>query len=88
MGKKQIVKISSDGLCVSGIYADFLQGLGDIQVIRASTVEFNDEIRRWVVEPRIGPYAGTCLRETFERRGDALDAEVAVLTEHHNLCLI
>ena len=86
--KKQIVKISEDGMCVTGIYADCLQGLGDIHVTRASTVEFNDAIGRWVVEPKIGPYAGTCLRETFERRGDALAAEVAVLTEQHCMGLL
>ena len=88
MAKKQIIKIAQNGMYVSGIYADCLQGLGDIHVTRASTVEFNDYIRRWVVEPKIGPYAGTCLRETFERRGDAIAAEVAVLTEQHGMCLI
>ena len=88
MGKKQIVKISKDGMAVTGLYADCLQGLGDMQVLRASTVEYNDDIERWVVEPKIGPYAGTCLLQTFERRGDALAAEVAVLTEQHCLCLL
>lgn len=88
MGKKQIVKISKDGMAVTGLYADCLQGLGDMQVSRASTVEYNDDIERWVVEPKIGPYAGTCLLQTFERRGDALAAEVAVLTEQHCLCLL
>ncbi len=88
MGKKQIVKISKDGMTVSGLYADCLQGLGEMQVSRASTVEFNDEIGRWVVEPKIGPYTGTCLLQTFERRGDALAAEVAVLTKQHAMCLL
>lgn len=88
MGKKQILKISSDGKIVSGLYSDCLQGLGEIQVSRASRVEFNDELGRWVVEPMIGPCAGTCLIETFERRGDAIAAEVALLSEQHRLGLL
>ncbi len=88
MGKKQIVKISTDGMHAFGLYADCLQGLGEMQVSRASNVEFNSEIGRWVIEPKIGPLAGTCLLNTFERRGNAIDCEVAVLTEQHRDCLL
>lgn len=88
MGKKQIVKISCDGTVVRGLYSDVLQGLGELSVHRASRVEFNDSIRRWTVEPLVGPFAGTCLLQTFERRSEAIAAEVAVLSEQHRNCLI
>lgn len=88
MGKKQIVKIAQNGLTVCGLYADCLQDLGEMQVSRASAIEFHDEIGRWVVEPKIGPYAGTCLIQTFARRADAIAAEVEVLTEQHCMCLL
>lgn len=88
MGKKQILKISSDGRLVSGLYADCLQGLGELTVSRASRVEFNDSIGKWVVEPMIGPYSGTCLLQTFDKRGEAIAAEVAMLSEQHLLGLL
>ena len=88
MGKKQIVKISRNGMFASGLYADFLQGLGDMRVERASVIEFNEVIGRWVIEPKVGPYSGTCLVQTFERRRDALTAEISLLTEQHQKCLI
>lgn len=88
MGKKQIIKICTDGMFVEGVYTDILQGLGEMEVCRASSVEFNDEINQWVVEMKIGPFANSCLSKTFDRRTDALAAEVELLTEQHGMCLI
>ena len=88
MAKAYIIKIAKDGSIVSGLYADFLAGLGEISTTRASSVEFNANIQRWVVELRVGPYAGSCLLQTFEKRQDALEAELAVLSHQHELGLI
>ncbi len=88
MARTYVLKISKDGRAVSGLYSDFLTGLGDLTTKRASSVEFNCDIQRWVVELKVGPYAQSCLIETFEKRQDALDAEVAVLSRQHELGLI
>ena len=88
MARSYVLKISKDGRAVSGLYSDFLTGLGDLTTKRASSVEFDGDIQRWVVELKIGPYAKACLLQTFERREDALDAEVAVLSQQHKLGLI
>ena len=88
MAKKQLVKISEDGSIVSGLYSDILQGLGPMQVCRASRVEFNDIIGKWTVEPTIGPFAGACLTQAFDKRSDALAAEVELLSEQHLHCLL
>mgnify|MGYP001068505186 CR=1 FL=1 len=88
MSKKQILKISSDGKTVSGLYADCLQGLGDLHVSRASHVEFNEQLGKWVVEPLIGPNKNSCLLETFDKRGDAIAAEIKMLSEQHKSCLL
>lgn len=85
MPKKQILKISADGLSVTGVYTDLVEGLGEASIERASSVEFCQDIGKWVVEMRIGPLAGACLSETFNRRKDALDAEVRLLTDQHLL---
>jgi len=88
MAQKRIVKISADGCTVAGLHSDILCGLGKMNTTRASHVEFCEKIGRWVVEPVIGPLAGTCLLQTFERRGDAIAAEVELLTRQHQMCLL
>ncbi|MBR4742342.1 MAG: hypothetical protein IK079_05550 [Desulfovibrio sp.] len=85
MARSYVLKISKDGRAVSGLYSDFLSGLGDLTTKRASSVEFDEVIQRWVVELKIGPFAKACLIQTFERREDALSAEVAVLSQQHEL---
>ena len=67
------------GGLVRGLYSDELDwpALGALRVTRASTVEFDDTRQGWVVTTletgdRFGP---------FPRRGEAIEVEVAALTE-------
>ena len=87
MSKGFILKIAGDG-SVAGIYSDMLASLGKASICRASEVEFNHALGKWVVELKIGPYAGACLMQAFERREDALAAEVALLNEQHAACML
>jgi len=81
--RNRVLKISPDGAIVSGLQADFMSGLGQQQMCRASSVEFDHDLNRWTVEFRIGPFSGACLLQTFEKRADALAAEVCVLNKQH-----
>ncbi len=70
--------IDAGGL-VRGLYTDEVDwpALGSLRVTRASTVEFDETRQGWVVTilktgERFGPFA---------RRGAAIEAEVAALTE-------
>lgn len=77
---KKRFKISPDGNVV-GLWDDVLAGLGEAKVSRASRVEFNEEHGGWQVELCIGPDAGCFLPQLFERRKDALGAEVSYLND-------
>ena len=83
MVKNRIIKLSQDGEHVTCLHADFLAGLGKQRMCRASSVEFDEQIGKWVVELRLGPFEKACLAQAFEKRGDALAAEVDFLNEQH-----
>jgi hypothetical protein len=72
-------EITGDGTVI-GVYDDdnLLQGLGDFEVVRVSDVEFDPHLQRWVVRFR----NGVTLPETYERRIQALNAEIDYVQEH------
>ena len=70
--------IEADGV-VRGLYTDEVDwpALGSLRVTRASTVEFDETMQGWVVTIlETGSHFGP-----FPRRGEAIEAEVATLTE-------
>lgn len=72
MRKRYVYRISADGLRISGLWSDALALLdGDKNVVRASEVEFIDN--KWRVTI-LGEFP-FCLIASFNKRGDALDAE-------------
>jgi len=77
---KKIFRIQNDGI-VTGLWSDELVGLGKTKVTRASRVEFQEKRGGWSVEILIGPLKNSCLAKIFQRRKDALAAEVEVLNE-------
>ena len=77
---RRVFRILKDGT-VEGLWGDVLAGLGEASVTRASKVEFIESIGRWSVEILIGPSKGYVLPDTYERRKDALEAEVKFLNE-------
>lgn len=87
MTKNRIVKLSLDG-SITSLHSDFLMPLGEAKIERASNVEYCGDIGKWSVEFLLGPFAHACLLATFEKRTDALAAEVAVLNEQHAQCLL
>jgi hypothetical protein len=72
--KRQILKISPDGTVVFGPHNDMFVDFGKQNIVRASEVEFCQEIGRWTVTMIYGPQC--CLVQTFDRRSDALSAEI------------
>lgn len=75
-----IIDISSTGQMTS-LYNDLFLGLGEMNVNRASNVEFDPGIQRWTVEMFTGPYANACMMQTFKTRQEALDVEIDVLNQ-------
>ena len=82
MSKNRIIKLSPDGM-VTSQYSDFLAPLGKAEIQRGSNVEYCELIGKWTVEFLVGPFAHATLMKTFDKRADALAAEVAVLNEQH-----
>lgn len=78
-----VMTISPDGKEVAGLYSDKLpyRELGNMSVTRASTIEFNGELQKWVVnildENR---FLGV-----FESRQEAIDAEIRYLNDRTTL---
>ena len=73
-----IYTINEDG-SLTGLYNDLLVGLGDLEINRASNVEFDSTIQKWVVT-LILPFSA-CLIKTFETRSEALEAEVMFIND-------
>jgi len=71
--------ITSDGK-IEGLWSDILTGLGKAEVQRASDVEFQTEMQKWVVALRNAGDGPGCLLERFFRRTQAVQAEI----EFHN----
>jgi hypothetical protein len=81
MNSKKVVKISSDGLSVRGLHTDVLVGLGSQSVTRASHVEFDDGHEKWLIRMAVGEEAGKTLKQRFDRRDEAIKAEIEFLNE-------
>jgi hypothetical protein len=84
----KIIKISSDGTTVSCLHADMLAELGRQSIIRASNVEFDNELGKWTVQILVGPDAGKYLDEVFDKRESALAAESEYLNDQLGRCLL
>lgn len=97
MKKEITVKIEPDG-SIYFLYHDdsFLKGLGEMQVTRASNVEWDVDEQKWVVwviSPEKHPFEATTpydakasikrkrLQESFENRADAIAAEISLLNK-------
>ena len=74
--KEITLNIKPDGI-IHSLYSDFLAEFeGDKEISRASEVEFNNDINRWIVTILQGIYSGCCLIKTFIKREDAINAEI------------
>lgn len=78
---KYIYVISKDGQKITGLWTDMLSELGQAQVTRASSVEFDEDVQGWVVTFYIGHLKDACLPETFPTRSEALRREVATIND-------
>ncbi len=93
-GKFRVMVIDEDGM--HGLWDDSLADVGSAQIFRASTVEPNKN-GKWIVQlsdaAENGEYANKYLgrdgvvadekdAKEFDRRQDALDAEVDFINEH------
>ena len=76
---EKVYRINQDG-SLTGLHDDFLAGLGESSLQRASRVEFDHDRQGWTVQILIGPTAGKFLAGVFARRADAISAEI----EHLN----
>lgn len=71
---RYVYRISKDGLTIQGLWNDFLSNLGDLQVFRASEVEFDNTSQQWTVTitlPGIEAYS----IGKYSSRNEALNAE-------------
>jgi hypothetical protein len=94
-GKFQVMVIDDDGM--HGLWDDSLASVGNAQIFRASTVEPNER-GKWIVQlsnaPENGEHANKYLSRDggvtdklenameYDKRSDALDAEVDFINEH------
>lgn len=75
--KELVLNISIDGT-IHSLYDDFLQNIdGERTIVRASEVEFNMDAQAWIVTILAeGKYQGCCLPRKFDKRQDAINAEI------------
>jgi hypothetical protein len=73
--------ISPDGSLLTGLYTDKFdwQNLGDLEIVRATDVRFDKEKQGWAVH--ILDEQDRPLPEIFNKRRDAIDAEMKYLNE-------
>jgi len=70
------LKINPDGT-IESLYNDFLSDFeGNKEIQRASEVEFSDDMQNWIVTILIGNYKGCCLPRLFNKRQEAINAEI------------
>lgn len=75
-----LVYIIDDKGDMHGIYNDILADLGKLDITRASNVEFDCDIQKWVVT-LMYPY-DACLITPFLTRAEALTEEVRFLNDY------
>ena len=74
---KEITMVINSNGTIHSLYSDFFADFeGDKHIERASEVEFCDKAQAWVVTILQGVYKGCCLPMLFNKRQDAIDAEI------------
>ena len=74
--KEIVLNIKPDGT-IHSLYNDFLANIdGNKHIERASDVCFSDEVQAWIVTIFVGIYKGCCLPQLFQKREDAINAEI------------
>ena len=76
-----IYEVGTDGT-ITGLYNDFLSTIdGKKEINRASNVEFDPEADGWLVKVEIGKWAGCFLPKVFNKRKEAIQAEIQFFNE-------
>lgn len=80
---KRVYRVLTNGT-IEGLWNDSLSEMGEAEVTRASQVEFMDG--GWTVELLMGRFKGCYLPKIYQKRGDALKAEVEFFNRELAAC--
>jgi len=81
---QRVIRISPDGMSVSCLYFDGVEALvekGDVKIVRASDVRFNNETKKWQIWVKGPQNTETPVSRVFGTRGEAIDFELEYMQE-------